>query len=184
MVFSFSLCSCKTDTRTNAEQYLDDIEKCRSNSDFHSQLYIFPEALNGETEKYFYMETSSLFTGDYFFYLVLKYNEDVYKSEIERLKNVHAYFPKFDKTKEIIHFENNSLFLTIMKDNRYEYSIYDNSTNTIAYISNQLYTWEEAKVLPEHKLPDLKIPGEFDDGNNSYNIYYNYVDDVGWEITD
>ena len=183
-VFPLLLGSCKTDTRTNAEQYLEQINECRNNTDFHSQLFIFPETLNGEIVKYFYMEESSLFTGSYYFYLVLQYDEATYNSEIERLSNVKAEFTKFNRIKTILSYPNQCAYLTISKDNRYEYVLYNVEKHEIAYISNQLFTWDRAQVLPEHSMPSFTIPAECDDGNNTYNIYYHYVDNVGWEITD
>ena len=183
-VFPFLLCSCKTDTRTNAEQYLDQIQECRNNSDFHSQLFIFPEALNGEIVKYFYMEESDLFTGSYFFYLVLDYDKETYDSELARLEKVKSEFSKFNIVKPILSYPSQNAFLTISKDNRYEYVLYNAEKLEIAYISNQLFTWDRAQVLPEHTMPSFVIPKESDDGNNTYNMYYHYVDNVGWEITD
>ena len=176
--------SCKRDTRTNAEQYLDQIKECRENKDFHSQLYIFPESLNGEIIKYFYMEESDLFTGSYFYYLALQYDEETFNNELTRLSQVKSEFPKFNKVKPVIHFEEQSLYLTISRDNRYEYALYDKEKLEIAFISNQLFTCYQVKVLPEHGLPDLTIPNEYDDGKNSYNIYYLYDGDVGIEVVD
>lgn len=103
-VFPLVLGSCKRDTRTNAEQYLDDIKECRDNADFHSQLYIFPESLNGEIIKYFYMEESDLFTGSYFFYLALKYDEETFNNELTRLSKVRSTFSRVNLVKPIIHF--------------------------------------------------------------------------------
>ena len=112
-VFPLILCSCKTDTRTNAEQYLDQIQECRNNGDFHSQLYVFPEELKGEIIKYFYMEESNLFTGSYFFYLVLEYDQETYDSEIARLGNVKAEFQKFNYIKPILIYSELNAYLTI-----------------------------------------------------------------------
>lgn len=184
-VFPVVLCSsCVTKTKTNAEDYLDILSECRNNRDFHSQLSIFPENLNGEIKKFHYQETEDLFNGNYFFYLVLKYDFEVYNSEIERLKKTEIYFEKFNIKKNVLNFDYQNLFLSIFKDNRYEYAVYNSNQLEIAYISNQLYTWDAAKVLPEHSLPEVHIPDEVSDGDNSYNMYYHYVDNVGWEITD
>ena len=183
-VFPMVLGSCKRDTRTNAEQYLDQIKECRENKDFHSQLYIFPESLNGEIIKYFYMEESDLFTGSYFYYLALQYDEETFNNELTRLSQVKSDFPKFNKVKPVIHFEEQSLYLTISRDNRYEYALYDKEKLEIAFISNQLFTWDQAKVLLEHTMPSVVIPKELDDGNNTYNMYYYYGGEVGWEVTD
>ena len=183
-VFPMVLGSCKRDTRTNAEQYLDQIKECRENKDFHSQLYIFPESLNGEIIKYFYMEEGDLFTGTYFYYLALQYDEETFNNELTRLSQVKSEFIKFNKVKPVIHFEEQSLYLTISRDNRYEYALYDKEKLEIAFISNQLFTWDQAKVLPEHTMPSVVIPEELDDGNDTYNMYYYYDGEVGWEVTD
>ena len=183
-IFSVLLGACKRDTRTNAEQYLDDLTEYRNKSDFHTQLYIFPNELKGEIVKYFIMETSSLFTGSYFYYLVLQYDEETFNNELTRLSQVKSDFPKFNKVKPVIHFEEQSLYLTIFRDNRYEYALYDKEKLEIAFISNQLFTWDQAKVLPEHTMPSVVIPKELDDGNNTYNIYYYYDGEVGWDVTD
>lgn len=184
-VFPFLLGSCKTDTRTNAEQYHDDLKEYREKSDFHSQLYIFPDSLNGEIVKYIISETSDLFNGSYFFYLVLEYDQETFDSELTRLSEIKATYVKHNNVvKPILHYSEQSIYLTIMKDNRYEYALYNQEKLEIAYVSNQLYGWNEVPILPEHGLPDLTIPNEYDDGKNSYNIYYLYEGDVGWEITD
>ena len=183
-VFPLVLGSCKRDERTNAEQYLDDIREFRENKDFHSQLYIFPESLNGEIVKYFCMQQSDLFTGSYFFYLALQYNEETFNSELTRLSKVRSTFSRVNLVKPIIHFEEQSTYLTISRDNRYEYAIYNKEKFEIAFVSNQLFTWDQAKVLPEHTMPSLVIPKELDDGNNTYNMYYYYDGEVGWEVTD
>ena len=183
-VFSLLLGSCKTDTRTNAEQYLDQIKECRENKDFHSQLYIFPESLNGEVIKYFYMEESDLFTGSYFYYVALQYDEETFNNELTRLSNVRSTFSRVNLVKAIIHFEEQSTYLTVSRDNRYEYAIYNKEKLEIAFVSNQLFTWDRAQVLPEHAMPSVTIPKELDDGNNTYNMYYYYDGDVGWEVTD
>lgn len=183
-VFPLILCSCKVDKRTNAEQYFDQINECRNNKDFHTQLLVFPNELKGEIVKYFYMEESDVFTGSYFYYVVLKYNDETYSSEIDRINDIKAEFAKFNVLKPILSYPEQNAFLSISKDNRYEYVLYNSGSNEIAYISNQLFTWDRAQVLPEHSIPSFVIPPEYDDGGNTYNMYYHYVDNVGWEITD
>ena len=183
-VFPIVLCSCKVDKRTNAEQYLDQINECRNNKDFHTQLFVFPNELKGEIVKYFCMEESDLFSGSYFYYLVLRYDDETYNSEINRIGHIKAEFTKFNKVKPILSYPEKNAFLSISKDNRYEYVLYNAENNEIAYISNQLFSWDRAQVLPEHTMPSFNIPAEYDDGGNTYNMYYHYVDYVGWEITD
>lgn len=184
-VFSLLLVSCKTYTRSNIEQYQADLEEYREKSDFHSRLYIFPDVLCGEAVKYFVSETEDLFNGSYFFYLVLNYDKEMFDSEVGRLIEINAVFEKYDyKTKPILYYPDQSAFLTIMKSGRYEYVLYNKETLQIAYVSNQLYQWEDLPLLPEHEMPSLEVPTELDDGNNSYNIYYLYEKNVGHEITD
>ena len=187
-VFPLILCSCHRDTRTNAEQYADQLKECRANQDFHTQLLIYPESLNGEIVKYFYMEQDSVFafTNDYFFYLVLSFDTETFNSELLRISNVKTIFPKFNNAqKQVLHFEEQSMYLAISRDNRYEYALYNKEKLEIAYISNQLFTWEDAKVEPEHKMPEVTIPSDKDDGENTYNMYYYYdLTGVGWEMSD
>lgn len=184
-VFPFLLGSCKTDTRTNAEQYQDDLKEYKEKEDFHSQLYIFPESLNGEIVKYIISETSDLFNGSYFFYLVLEFDLETFDSELSRLSDIKAIYTKHNNVvKPILYYPEQSAYLTISKNNRYEYVLYNKEKLQIAYISNQLYEWKDVPLLPEHSMPSFVIPKEHDDGNNTYNIYYFYEGEVGWEITD
>ena len=129
-VFPFLLGSCKTDTRTNAEQYQDDLKEYREKRDFHSQLYIFPDSLNGEIVKYIISETSDLFNGSYFFYLVLEYDQETFDSELTRLSEIKATYVKHNNVvKPILHYSEESIYLTIMKDNRQVWFIKRSRTN-------------------------------------------------------
>ena len=116
-------------------------------------------------------------------YLGIKWDEEGFKKELARLDEVKAIYKTGD-IKPIIKYEDKSLYLTVKKDNRYEYALYDKESFEITYVSNQLYGWKDTPVKSEHILPEVIIPKELDDGNNSYNIYYRYEGDTGWEIID
>ena len=174
---------CDTHTKTNVEDYFDIMKECRENFDFHTQLYLFPETIeNTEIVTFLYQETSDLYTGSYFFYLVLTYSEDGFNAELERMTNVKAEY-KNGKTKPVLPYLEQNAFLTISKDNRYEYALYNKETLEIAYISNQLYQWSELTILKDrHSMPNFVIPKGYDDGKNTYNMYYYYEGNVGYEI--
>ena len=70
--------------------------------------------------------------------------------------------------------------MTINKSGRYEYVKYNAETLEIAYVSNQLFAWEESGIKKDHKLEDITIPSEIADGNNEYNMYYYYQEDIGY----
>ena len=185
-VFPALFCvGCKTNTKTNVEDYLDILKEAREKSDFHSQLYLYPETIEGaEIVTFLYQETEDLFTGSYFFYLVLTYNENDFNAEVQRMSKVKAEF-KNGVVKTVIPYPEQSAFLSINKDNRYEYALYNKETLEIAYISNQLYDWKQLTILAErHYMPNFIIPPEYDDGNETYNLYYCYQGGIGYEVTD
>ena len=184
-VFPALFCvSCKKDTRTDWEAYHDILTECINDRDFHSQLYVFPGSVEGkEITKFVFSQTSDLFNGSWLMYLGLRWDEEGFNTELTRLNNVKAEYKTGD-IKPVIKFEEESLYLTISKDNRYEYAIYNRDTYEIVYVSNQLYEWDEIPVKPEHILPSVRIPEELDDGSNTYNIYYLYDGDVGIEVVD
>ena len=177
--------SCNTHTKSNAEDYSDILNECREKFDFHTKLYIYPETIEGtEIVKFFYQETSDLFTGSYFFYLVLTYSQEGFDAELQRIGEAKAEF-KNGAIKTVLSYPEQSAFLSINKDNRYEYALYNKETLEIAYISNQLYLWKELEILEErHYMPTFVIPEEKDDGDNTYNMYYFYQGNVGYEVTD
>ena len=185
MVFPAILCSsCNTTQKTDWESYSEILQECISDRDFHSQLYIFPESIEGkEIIKFVFSNTTDLFNGSWLMYLGLKWDEQGFYSELERLNNVKAIY-KTGEVKPVIKFEDKSLYLTISKDNRYEYALYNSDTYEIIYVSNQLYEWKDIPVEKEHILPNVRIPEELDDGSNTYNMYYLYDGDVGIEVVD
>ena len=184
-VFSVLLCcSCNTDKRTDYEAYKDILDECVADRDFHTQLYIFPQSIEGlEITNFYYSNTTDLFTGSWLMYLGIKWDQDGFNNELLRLNNVKAVY-NTGLEKLAIKYEDQHMFLTIKKDNRYEYALYNNDTFEIVYVSNQLYAWDKTPVKTEHILPDVTIPKELDDGGNTYNIYYRYEGEVGWEVID
>ena len=184
-IFATLLTSCKTYTRTDVEQYQTDLREYREKSDFHSQLYIFPDSVKGEVVKYIVSEREDLFNGSYFIYLVLNLDKETFNEELDRLSEIKATYTKYDnKVKPILYYPEESIYLSVMRDNRYEYALYNKETLQIGYVSNQLYQWKEVPLLTGHELPSLIIPSEYDDGDNSYNLYYLYENNVGHEISD
>lgn len=183
------LCTaCATTKSSDITRYNELLDSCRDSSDFHTELYIFPESLDiGTPVDFFYKTTKDLFTGSFLFYLVMDFDETKFNAELNRISQIEACYNE-GTVKRIIPYESESIYLTINKDNRYEYVKYNEKTMQIAYISNQLYSWNDTKVAQEYYLPELTIPEEIDDGDNSYNLYYRYVNEgnitVGYYIKD
>ena len=177
--------SCgKIEHKDDAGSYESLLKQCREESDFHSELYIFPETTqNGEAKGFYYAHQESMFTGSFFIYLVMKYDQTNFENEIDRISHVKAQY-KTGETKSIIPFADQNLYLTIKKDNRYEYAMYNSSSLEIAYVSNQLFEWKDIPIKNEHILPDVIIPAEVMDQGNGYTLYYLYDGDVGMYIED
>ena len=177
--------SCmKINTKTDVEQYQDILKEFRDNSDFHSELYIFPESLEGtEIKKFVSSKRDVMFTGDYLMYLVLTYTEEGYSSELERISNVKAVF-KGGEEKHILSYPEHNLYLSIDMNKRFEYVIYNQETLEIAYVSNQIFDWDEIPVEDRHIIPDIEIPAELKDWDSGYNMYYLYDGDVGVYVED
>ena len=171
-------------TNNDPQNYSEYLKIAVGNSDFHSELYIFPQDITEEEIKTFAYQTMDvLFTGSYFFYVVAQYDQTIFEAEINRLDDIKATF-KNGKVKSILKYEEQSLYLTLNKDNRYEYVKYSKDTFEIAYVSNQLYKWNEVDINDNHLLGEVVIPQELDDGNNSYNMYYSYEGDIGYYVND
>jgi len=178
----FSSSCLKKDTRTDVEHYIDILQECRDENDFHTELYIFPNTIeNREVKSFYYAHMDDLFTGSFLMYLVLEYQEDDYISEKERLVNVKAEF-EGRGTKSIIAYPEQNLYLTIKQNARFEYAMYNDEKLQIAFISNQIFDWENTPVDGDFVLPEANIPTELDDGDNMYNMYYWFEDDVGYYI--
>ena len=171
---------CKNYIDNTVERYSELLEKFKKESDFHSELYVFPERIDvNRVIKFRSQYQEFLFTGSYLFYLVYQYEND-FDVEIQRLKQIKANY-KNGKSKSIIHFEEKSLFITINKDYRYEFVKYNTSAKQITYTSNQLYQWDEINI---DSLESIPIPKSLDDGENSYNMYYFYEGDIGYYVKD
>lgn len=171
-------------TYTDTSKYPEYLKSAIENSDFHSKLYIFPQDISQEEIKTVtYQARDDLFAGSYFFYLVAQYNQERFLEEISRLDSVKAVF-KDGTIKPILKYEEQELYLTIDKDNRCEYVKYNEETYEIAYVSNQLFEWYKVDISNEYLQDDVTIPQELDDGDNTYNMYYSYKDDVGYYVDD
>ena len=155
LLFPVFFCmSCDTTTKTNAEDYHDTLTECISDGDFHSQLYIFPESIEGlEITRFYFSNTTNPFTGSWLLYLGIKWDEENFNNELKRLDQIEAVYPRYNSKKPIIKYEEKSLYLTINRDMRYEYVLYYMDTKEIVYISNQLYPWEETPI--EEKTEEL-----------------------------
>ena len=173
-------CLGKSDKYDNIEEYNKWLNEAVENSDFHSELYIFPTEIDKESAKSFlYRTKESLFNGSYFLYLVMEYDETAYNGEIERLSNVKATFSN-GEVKSVIHNEEKKVYLTIQQNNRHEYAYYDETKHLIAYVSNQLFDWGMTGIEKEYCIED--VPLEEKDLYDGYNMYYLYQGDVGYYV--
>ena len=181
-----TLGGCATKANNNVNQYETLLKQSINNSDFHSELYVFPSEINTENAVAFsYKTREDLFTGSYLLYLVMKYDQNQFNAELERLNaiKVDIEIPNnVFKTKNIIKDTDTSQYVAITQNSRYEYVKYNSETLEIAYVSNQLFTWKETGIKNEYLYKDIKIPTELDDGDNSYNMYYYRVDDIGYYV--
>ena len=176
------LISCQTKTASDISQYQKLLKDLRDNSDAHSELYIFPDEINTDNNIDFrYKYTEDLFNGSYLFYLVQEYSEDEFNQELDRLSKIQSHFNN-GLTKSIIHDEEKAAFISIYRNNNYEYAYYFKDSLKIAYTFNQLYPWSSINI--NYPLASANIPNDIDDGNNSYNMYYFYTSDVGYYVED
>lgn len=186
MIPFLTLSGCATKANNDISQYETLLKQSIDNSDFHSELYVFPSEINTENAIAFsYKTREDLFTGSYLLYLVMKYDQNQFSAELERLDAIKADIEipnNVFKTKNIIKDTNTSQYLTITQNSRYEYVKYNSETLEIAYVSNQLFTWKETGIKNEYLYKDIKVPTELDDGDNSYNMYYYRVDDIGYYV--
>ncbi len=186
MIPFLTLGGCATKANNDINQYETLLKQSIDNSDFHSELYVFPSEINTENATAFsYKTREDLFTGSYLLYLVMKYDQNQFSAELERLDAIKADIEipnNVFKTKSIIKDTDTSQYVTITQNSRYEYVKYNAETLEIAYVSNQLFTWKETGIKNEYLYKDIKIPTELDDGDNSYNMYYYRVDDIGYYV--
>jgi hypothetical protein len=186
MIPFLTLGGCATKANNDISQYETLLKQSINNSDFHSELYVFPSEINTENAIAFsYKTREDLFTGSYLLYLVMKYDQNQFDAELNRLDVIKADIEipnNVFKTKNIIKDTDTSQYVTITQNSRYEYVKYNSETLEIAYVSNQLFTWKETGIKNEYLYKDIKIPTELDDGDNSYNMYYYRVDDIGYYV--
>lgn len=184
-VLPIALCSgCTKTTKTNAEEYLEILQESKDEQDFHTELYIFPESIEGlEIKAFYYAHMTDLFTGSFLLYIVLGYPEEAFASELERISNVKAVFND-GQEKKPIHYADERMYLTIKQNTRFEYALYNETTFEIAYVSNQIFEWKDTPVESQYIIPEVSIPSELDDGKNMYNMYYWYDGDVGLYVND
>ena len=125
MPLMLSGCLSKSVKHTDPKDYASCLESAINNSDFHSELYIFPKNVKEESISNFAYQTSDgLFNGYYFFYLVVNYNQGDFEQELLRLDSVKATF-KIGSENPIIKYKDLSLYLTINSNERCEYVIYN-----------------------------------------------------------
>ena len=168
---------CATTVNNSIDSYDKLLVSCRDEDDFHTELYVFPDSSSiGTATSFSYKTTPDLLTGSFLLYLVMSYDQETFDAELSRLDKIEGLFP-YGESKKIIHYEEESVYLTICRDNRFEYAMYFKDELKIAYVSNQLYSWFETGVSTKYRLPDLTIPSDLDDGDNSYNMYYFYRDE-------
>ena len=176
--------SCAAVINTNIADYESLLEQCILEQDFHTELYIFPKTTSiGKPLGMRYEMTPDLFTGSYFLFLLMEYNQETFDSELSRVSKIEGHFSD-GTVKKILHYENESIYLTVDRANRQEYVLYDKNSLQIAYISNQLYDWFALGMTSKYYLPNLTIPAELDDGDNSYNMYYHYKIEFGLQVGD
>ena len=182
LVAPFALTGCKTIKINDLNRYNELLKKCRDESDFHSELYIFPEKIDKKRIKSFrYQWTEDLFTGSFLFHLVYQWGDD-YQNEIDRISKVKAVF-KNRGEKSILHYEKQKMYVTIYNEDgcRYEFAKYDPSKKIITYTSNQIYSWKDIGLDEPQKIT---IPKELLDWNEFYNMYYFYEGDIGYYVED
>lgn len=186
MIPFLALEGCATKANNNVNQYETLLKQSINNSDFHSELYVFPSEINTENAIAFsYKTREDLFTGSYLLYLVMKYDQNQFNAELERLDAIKADIEipnNVFKTKNIIKDTDTSQYVAITQNSRYEYVKYNSETLEIAYVSNQLFTWRETGIKKEYLYKNINVPAELDDGDNSYNMYYYRVDDIGYYV--
>ena len=186
MIPLLTLSSCVIKTNNNFEKYEEIYNLMLENQDFHTKLYIFPKIIDTKQVTNFSSKSrEDLFTGSYLFYVAIKYNQDQFNAELERLATVKADIEipnNVIKTKYIIHDDQTSQYVTIDSNGRYEYAKYNTETYEIAYVSNQLFSWEETGINKDHAYEQITIPKEIVDRDNTYNMYYYYEGDIGYYV--
>ncbi len=152
------------------EEYLSDL---RDNSDAHSKLLIFPNKIDKDkVEKFEYLSVEGLFDGSYLFYIIVNYDDNNLKKEIERIKQIKRTYNGKDKF--IISEENLKYptYITICDGmDTYEYVMIDG--NKIIYVFRQIFTANN-KLDKKYELEYIVPRDKRDKYTPGYNMYYFY----------
>lgn len=170
---------------SDVSNYKDYLTKLKDDPTVHSGLYIFPEEIKKDNVKMFkYIKADNALEKSYLYYLVYNMDEDSYKAEEERLKNISVKFG--DVNKKILSskegFKYGAYISIFDTKGIYEYALLNKSENTIIYVFNQLLDWKDAGVKETVIPQDYSVKDEIKDSEiDGYNMYYIY-DESGNEI--
>ena len=186
--FSLGLTGCTSSLRVEKDisRYEEFLMEARDNSDFHTELYLFPDHDEiGTSNQLVYAKEDGLFSGSYFFYLSLTLSEESYEAEIARIASLKATF-KNGHEKPIFHAKDHHCYLSIEQSGKTEFAHYDEATHRIAYLSNQFFKLSQFGIAQEDQIEEFAIPNEWSDPweSNTYNMYYWYVGDIGTYVKD
>ncbi len=157
--------------------------------DFNNALYLFPsndyisEHLD-YVKDFHYRNDEGIFGDSNFFYVKLTYgNENEFLEEYNRLLDVKVTFSN-GAVKNAFHDDINHQVISVCvpDSSNYEYVIYDSLTYTFAYVANYYFDWKDLKLPSEYRLKSGNTPEE--DKTWGFNIYYYYMEDVGYYFTE
>ena len=157
----------------NYDKYKKELIK---NLDVQSSLYIFPENVElDNVVKFNYMKEDGLFEGGYILFLEYQYDNDSYKKEIERLKEIRSNI--LGNQKKILYTEdgfNYPAYITIFDGiGSYEYALVDRDNLKIIYVFDQILNINEIDEV--YRPVNYKVPVDNRDIKKSgFNIYYHY----------
>ena len=172
LLFTFSCSLINREEYTDINNYESYLSLLKNSSDVQSGLFIFPSSVDVENVIEFkYVKEDGFFDGSYIFYLVCNYDDISYKNEIDRIKNIFINYGNLIKTPLYL---NDNIYITISDVyGTYEYVIFDDSNNKVAYIFNQLLDFDD--ISDEYILKNYKVSKDKRDSNRpGYNMYYNY----------
>ena len=155
------------------DKYDEYLSNLRDNSDAHSKLLIFPNKIEKEkVEEFEYLSVEGLFDGSYLFYIIVNYDDNSLKKEIERIKQIKRTYNGKDKF--IISEENLKYptYVTICDGmDTYEYAMIDG--NKIVYVFRQIFTANN-KLDKKYELEYIVPRDKRDKYTPGYNMYYFY----------
>ena len=155
------------------DKYDEYLSNLRDNSDAHSKLLIFPNKIEKEkVEEFEYLSVEGLFDGSYLFYIIVNYDDNSLKKEIERIKQIKRTYNGKDKF--IISEENLKYptYITICDGmDTYEYAMIDG--NKIVYVFRQIFTANN-KLDKKYELEYIVPRDKRDKYTPGYNMYYFY----------